>query len=66
MNDEQKIPQVTMQELLDAGLNGFGLQLFAESVAGKADAHTFKPFSFVFRNIKITMEPVGPVDTRHH
>ena len=37
------------------GFNAFGLQLFAESVAGKADAATFNPFSFKFRNIKITL-----------
>lgn len=59
-------PEVTMQMLIDAGLNAFGLQLFAESVAGKDNATTFKPFTFIFRNIKITMEPNGPVDTSHH
>lgn len=34
------IPEVTMQMLIDAGFNAFGLQLFAESVAGKTDATT--------------------------
>jgi hypothetical protein len=63
---EERIPEVTMQMLLDANLNAFGLQLFAESVAGKTDAKTFTPFSFIFRNIKITLEPHGEVDTAHH
>lgn len=59
------LPTVTMQELVDAGLNAWGLQLFVESVAGKEDASTFKPFSFVYKNVKISLEPIGPVDTRH-
>jgi hypothetical protein len=67
MSDEQKpIPEVTMQDLIDAGFNAFGLQLFAESVAGKTDAKTFDPFTFKFRNIKITLAPDGEVDTSHH
>jgi hypothetical protein len=59
------IPVVSMHQILEAGLNAFALQLFAESVAGKDDAKTFTPFSFKFRNIKITLEPDGEVDTRH-
>lgn len=64
--EEKPVPVVTMQQIIDAGLNAFGLQLFAESVAGKDDAKTFTPFSFVFRGVKITLEPHGEVDTRHH
>lgn len=60
------IPTITMQQLIDAGFNAFGLQLFAESVAGKTDAKTFTPFAFKFRNIKVTLEPDGEVDTSHH
>lgn len=63
---EKKIPEVTMQQLIDVGFNAFGLQLFAESVAGKTDAKTFDAFSFKFRGIKITLEPDGEVDTSHH
>jgi hypothetical protein len=59
-------PVIDMQQMIDAGLNAFGLQLFAESVAGKTDAKTFKPFAFIFRNIKVTLEPLGDVDTSHH
>jgi hypothetical protein len=66
MSDTKKIPEVTMQMLIDAGFNAFGLQLFVESVAGKTDAKTFDPFTFKFRNITITLEPDGEVDTRHH
>lgn len=63
---DKAIPEVSMQQLINAGLNAFGLQLFAESVAGKTDAKSFEPFAFVFRGIKITLEPHGEVDTRHH
>jgi hypothetical protein len=65
-HEKKPVPVVQMQQIIDAGLNAFGLQLFAESVAGKADAKTFTPFAFIFRNIKITLEPVGEVDTSHH
>lgn len=58
-------PEVSMQQLIGAGLNAFGLQLFVESVAGKADAKTFKSFSFIYKGVKVTMEPQGEVDTRH-
>lgn len=59
-------PEVTMQQLIDAGLNAFALQLFVESIADKKDAATFFPFSFNFRRIKITLEPCGEIDTSHH
>ena len=62
----KKIPEVTAQQILDAGLNLFGLQLFIESVAGKTDAKTFSPLIFLHRGVKITLEPSGDVDTRHH
>jgi hypothetical protein len=61
-----EIPEVTMQHLINAGLNAFGLQLFVESIANMKDAQTFKPITFKFRGIKMTMEPEGPIDTRHH
>lgn len=65
MTEEKKIPEVSMQQIIDAGLNAFALQLFAESVAGKNNAKTFTPFSFIYRGVKITLEPHGEVDTRH-
>ena len=51
------IPILSGQQLLDAGLNVFGLQLFLESVSNKEDAGTFDPLSFIYRGIKITIEP---------
>ena len=48
-------PVVGPQQIVDAGLNAFALQLFAESVAGKEDAKTFDRFAFIFRNIKVTL-----------
>ena len=62
---EQKIPEVTLQQIIDVGLNAFGLQLFVESIAGKNDAKTFDPFSFIYKGVKVTLEPVRDVDTRH-
>lgn len=60
------VPEVTMQQLIDAGLNAFGLQVFIESIANKKDAATFSPIAFRYRGIKITLEPDGEIDTRHH
>lgn len=62
----ETVPEVTMQQLIDAGLNAFGLQLFIESIANKKDAKSFSPLSFRYRGIKITLEPCGEIDTRHH
>jgi hypothetical protein len=66
MSDDRLYPEVTMQQLFDAGLNAFGLQLFIESIADKKDAKDFRPITFRFRGIKITFEPDGEIDTRHH
>ena len=61
------IPVVTMQQLLDSGLNAFGLQLFVESVADKKDAETFKPFTFSYKGILVTLapNPERPIDGKH-
>jgi len=57
-----------MQQLIDAGMNAFGLQLFVESIANKKDAESFGPLSFVYRGIRVTLEPEPGevIDTRHH
>lgn len=62
------IPTVTTQQLINAGLNAFGLQLFIESIANKGDAKEFQPLSFVFRGIRVTMQPETgqEIDTSHH
>ena len=60
-----EIGEVTMQQIIDVGLNAFGLQLFVESVAGKSDAKTFNPFSFKYKGVRVTLQPDGEVDTRH-
>lgn len=62
MSDGKRIPEVTTQMLIDAGLNAFGLQLFIESIAVMKDAATFSPMTFRFRGIKFTMEPDGPIE----
>lgn len=50
-------PTVTMQQLLDAKLNGFALELLSESLAGKKDIKTFKPLSCQFRGVLYTFQP---------
>lgn len=64
--ENEAIPEVTMQMLIDAGLNAFGLQLFVESIAKMKDAKTFTPITFRFRGLRITMQPDGEIDTSHH
>lgn len=72
MSDNVKtVPTVTMQMLLDAGFNAFGLQLFAESFAGKVNPENPDaglPFSFSFRGLRFTIErePGEEIDVRHH
>lgn len=65
------VPKVTMQMLLDAGFNAFGLQLFCESFADHIDPQipdAGLPFSFSFRGLRFTIErePGEEIDTRHH
>ncbi len=61
------VPAVTLQQLIDAGLNGFGLQLFIESVAAKKDAGTFTAFTFSYKGILVTLapDPDRAIDGRH-
>jgi hypothetical protein len=62
-------PVVTLQMLIDAGLNGFGLQLFVESVADLAakSGGKFEPFTFSYKGILFTWapDPNHPLDGRH-
>lgn len=61
------VPVLTMQQLIDVGLNAFGLQLFVESVAAKKDSDRFKPFTFSYKGILVTLapNPEEPIDGRH-
>jgi hypothetical protein len=63
-----EIAHVGIQQLIDAGFNAFGLQLFCESFADRAKAEQFRPFRFIFRGLKFTVERVEgeELDTRHH
>ena len=67
-SEDSKPPEVTMQKLIDAGFNAFGLQLFCESFADRAKSDLFAPFSFRFRGLKFTVERAEgeQIDTRHH
>ena len=64
----ETVPKVTMQMLIDAGFNAFGLQLFCESFADRAGKDVFEPFTFSFRGLRFTVErePGEEIDTRHH
>ena len=69
--NDQAVPKVTMQMLINAGFNAFGLQLFAESFADKIrpeEQWAGLPFSFSFRGLRFTVdcEPGEEIDTRHH
>ncbi len=59
--EKNRIPQLSLQQLIDGGLNAFALQLFAESVGSKKDAVDFKPFSFICTGIKVTLAPAIPI-----
>lgn len=54
-------PEVSMQMLIDAGLNGFAFELVSESLTGKTDIKTFKPLHFSFRGVTYTLEPTPPI-----
>jgi hypothetical protein len=62
-------PVVTLQMLIKAGLNGFGLQLFVESVAALAEKSggKFESFTFSYKGILFTAapDPNHPLDGRH-
>lgn len=47
---------VTMQQLLDAGLNAFGAELLAESINGHRQKEAMKrPITFVLRDVVFTL-----------
>jgi hypothetical protein len=62
------VREVSIQDLIDAGLNGFALQLLVESILVKKDAKTFEPFTLSFRGILFTLapDPHRELDGRHH
>lgn len=64
----EQAQEVTMQQLIDSGINAFALQLLVESLLNKEDAQTFAPFTFSFRGILFTLapDPHRPLDGRHH
>jgi hypothetical protein len=70
MSSDHIPPVMSLQMLIDAGLNGFGLQLFVESIAALAEKSggKFEPFTFSFRGILFSWapDPNNPLDGRHH
>lgn len=70
-SSDSAVPKVTMQMLINAGFNAFGLQLFVESFEKRInpqDRWAGLPFSFSFRGLRFTVErePGEEIDTRHH
>ena len=55
MSEEIKYPQVTMQQMIDAGINGFAVKLLGESIKENNITETI---SFRFGNIGITIKPL--------
>lgn len=46
---------ITMQELIDSGLNGFAVELLAESINGhRGKEKLYRPFSFAFDDVAFT------------
>lgn len=60
----EPVADLSSQEILAAGMNVFGLQLFVDSLARKKDAGTFEPFSFIYRKIKVTLAPENREDKK--
>lgn len=57
IEEPQAAPEISMQMLIDAGLNGFAFELVSESLAGKKDIKTFNRLHFSFRGVTYTLEP---------
>jgi hypothetical protein len=64
MSDKKVIPEVNEQMLIDSGLNAFGLKLFIESITSKEDVKTFKPLTFIYKGVEITLKPAGEINVR--
>lgn len=60
------MPDMTMQELLNMGLNAFALQLLIESLPNVEHLEGVKTISFGFRGARITIEFDEQLDRRHH
>ena len=56
------VKKVTLQELIDVGFNGFGLQLFVESIAKREGVDNFDKFQFEYKGVLVTLEPAAKVD----
>jgi len=53
--NKDEFPQVTMQQLIDHGLNAFAVQLLSESIVNKKVTEQIK---FRFKNVAITIDPI--------
>lgn len=55
--EQENIPTITSQMLINAGLNAFAFELVSESLAGKKDIKTFKRLKFKYKGVIYTLEP---------
>ena len=61
------VPKVSLQQLIDVGLNGFALQLVVESLVDKVGEKFDGPFQFNYKGLLLTLEraPNESIDGRH-
>lgn len=64
--EKQRVPEVSLQQLLDCGLNGFALQLLVESIVDVKKKAEFSRIEFSFRGVKFAFDWSEPFDGRHH
>lgn len=58
----KEVSNVSMQDLIDAGLNGFALELLVESYANPRRLGELPRITVVWRGVKVTLEEYdGPV-----
>lgn len=58
--------EISMQELVQMGLNAFALQLLVESLPNVEHGEAWHKLEFRFRGAEITIEFDDNLDRRHH
>ena len=55
MSDQNEYPRVTMQQMIDVGINAFAVKLLSESIKENNVTDTI---SFRYGNVGITIKPL--------
>jgi hypothetical protein len=58
-----RVPNVTLQQMIDAGINGFAIKLLEESFKRFADFETAAPFTFDFNGVRFTIVAATNAET---